>query len=894
MFEKKRRSDRDFAEEIEAHILNEADRLAAEGIERSAALDAARRAFGNVTGARERFYEARRWMWLEHFGRDASYALRQLKASPVASATIVLSLALGIGVNTAVFSLADQALVRLLPVRHPEQLVLLDWKGRFVGGGYGTDNLLPHPFFRDLRGQNEVFQDMFARAPVQVHLSTGGAAEAVQAELVSGSYFPVLGVRPALGRLIGDSDDDRPDAHPVAVLSYDYWRNRLGADPAAVGKRVLVNNHPMTVIGVAAAGFRGVDWGSSPALWIPMTMKRAATPGWDALFDRRTRFLHAFGRLRPGVTRQKAEARLQPWFQAYLREDMHREGWPQLTPAQMKEYLASHLDLLPAARGRSDLGRYIREPMLILVAATALILLLACLNVANLSLAKTLAQSRMTALRTALGASRGRIVAQQLTESALAAAAGCGAGVLLAPAVARVLISFLPQGTGGIGLYAGIDSRALAIALGISVLAALVSGIVPAWHAASLDPVAALKQGTASIGASFRMRKALVTGQFALALILLIGAGLFTRTLAGLRGQGPGFPTANLLMFGIEPTASGYSTEGAQAAIRRVRAVLAEMPALERVATAGSRILDGGGWNNAVTVQGRRRLVTDDIGMNAVSPGFFAALGVAVVRGRDFDERDSNATPDGPRRSAIVNEEFVRKYLPGEDPIGVRVGIGDEPDIKPETRIVGVVKSFHDFVLKQPEAEVFFASGEDGATAATCYVRWRGGSEEALREIRAAVRKVDPALTLVTPRTVDDQLDRLLVSERMLATLAGGFAVLATVLAAIGLYGVLAFSAASRAKEIGIRLALGAPRSAAGGLIVREAAAMAAVGGAIAIPFVWALGRLVASELFGVGPTDPAILAGAGGVLAAVCMAASAVPARKVGRLDPLETIRGE
>jgi len=821
------------------------------------------------------------------------YALRQAMSSPVSTTTVILSLALGIGVNTAIFSLADQALLRALPVREPEQLVLLNWHGEFVGGGVGSDNLFTHPFFRDLRKENDVFEDIFARCPTDVHLSTGGLSEPVNAEIVSGSYFPTLGVEAVLGRLIGDSDDLQPDARPVVVLSYDYWRNRLGADPGIIGKRVLVNNFPMAVIGIAAQGFHGVDWGTVPVIWIPVMMKRQATPGWDALFDRRTMWLHVFGRLKPGISRQQAAARLQPWFKAYLQADTRREGWPRVTDAQLKEYMASRLDVLPAAQGRSDLEISVKQPMLILLAATALILLLACLNVANLSLAKALGRRRATALKAALGASGPRILAEQLVESALLATAGCVLGVLLAPVVSRAMLSFLPQhDAGGIALSASIDLRVLSFALATTALTALISGSVPAIYAASIRPVTALKQQSAAVAGGLGLRKALVVGQFALALILLIGAGLFARTLASLRAQGPGFPTTNLLTFQVDPLSDGYDYAKSKPLMRRLLAAVQGLPEVKQVGIAGNGILRGGGWNNPVTVLSRQRIVTEDIPMNAVSPGFFEALGARVTRGRDFNERDYQNDGDGVARSAIVNQEFVKRYLKDSDPLGARLGIGDGPDTVAGTEIVGVVHSFHDFGLRKPEAEVFFPLREGGGV--TFYVRSRGFSQAAARSIRAVVGRIDPALAVLSLRTIDDQLDRMLVNERMLAALAGAFAAVATLLAMIGLYGVLSFSAASRTKEIGIRLALGAPRWSAGGLILREAAALAVAGLAVAIPVSWALGRFIENQLFGVRPMDAISIAGAGAVLAIVCLAASAVPALRAESVSPLDTLRSE
>jgi predicted permease len=895
MFGKKKREGDDFNEEIKAHIQLEADRLMDEGLSRREAETAARRAFGNVTGSRERFYERGRWLQMDNLKADVRYALRRIRKSPVWSATVILSLALGIGFNTAIFSLADQALLRTLPVREPEQLVLLDWNGRFIGGGNGPEHLIPHLFFRDLRKENDVFEDMFARYATEVQLKTDGEAERAEAEIVSGSYFPTLGVRSTAGRLLGDEDDLQPDAHPVVVLSYDYWKNRLGGDPKIVGKRVLLNNYPMTVVGVAEQGFHGVDWGRTPAIWIPIMMKRVATPSWNALQDRRTRWLNVFGRLKPGVSPEQAKARLQLWFKAYLQTDTQREGWPQTTPVQMREYMASTLDLLPGAAGYSFMRRMMRQPMLVLLAATALILLLACLNVANLSLAKALASQRATALRAALGASRRRILTEQLVESALLAAAGCLAGVMLAPVVSRIVISFLPQqGGANVSLKSNLDFRVLLFALSITALAMLISGAAPALYAASIQPLNALKQQSNAVAGGLGLRKALVVGQFALASILLIGAGLFARTLANFRAQGPGFPTTNLLMARVDAAASGFKAAESKPLIKRLLTEIRSAPEVEKAGLGQFELLTGGGFNNPVTVQAKDRFVTENMAMNSISPGFFEALGAPIIRGRDFNERDSTEDTKWSLQSAIINEEFVRRYFTNADPLGARVGIGAAPSIVPDIEIVGVVKTFQDFGMRKPEPEIFFPLWQRDVPFGAFYIRSRGSSQAAAGSIRAAVRRIDPNLSALTFRTVDDQLDRLLISERMLSILAGIFAAVATFLAMIGLYGVLSFSAASRVKEIGVRLALGATRWEAGGMIIREAAVLAVAGLAIALPASWALGRLIESQLFGVRPMDALTIAAAGGILTLVCLIAGAVPARKAALVSPLEALRAD
>lgn len=861
---------------------------------------AARLQFGNSTLAKEDSREFWGFGWLDRLWQDLRYGTRALVSNPAFAIATVLSLALGIGFNTAIFSVADQVLFRSLPIEDPGTLVQLHWNGRFVinaMGNVGIGSLVPYPLYRELRAENEVFADMLGRAPAEVHLAIGNESEPASVELVTGSYFTTLGITPALGRLLTDADDLQEDAHPVVVLSYDYWRSRAGGDPGIVGTTVRINGYPMTVVGVAEQGFRGMDWIRQPALFVPMAMKARATPPWSGLKEYRARFMHAFGRLKPGVSREQAQAALQPWFQAYLRADMERAGWPQLTERQTSEYLASRLELLPGGQGDTLLRRYLVEkPLLILMAATSLILLLACLNVANLSLARVVARRRATALRTALGASNRRIMAEQLIESGMLATAGCLAGVLLAAPLIRVLLSFLPRFFAAApALTADLDTRVLVFAVAIAVLTTLLSGAAPAFYAASVQPVTALKEQATSIAGGLGFRKALVVGQFALALILLIGAGLFARTLGTLRAEGPGFPTANLLMFRLAPLNDGYTVAETKPLVRRVLEEVRALPEVEHVGALRMEMLGGvTSWGNSITVASDRRITTESVGLNAVTPGLFQAIGTPIVRGRDFNERDSRDDARWAQRSAIVNEEFVKQYIPNADPVGARLGVGGRPDTVTRIEIVGVVRTFQSFRLREPEPMVFFSLWETGVDGATFYVRSRGFSEAAARSIRTAVRRVDAALAVLSLRTLDDQLDRLLIVERMLATLAAAFAGLATLLAMVGLCGLLWFSAARRTKEIGIRLALGARPWSAAGLIVREAALLALIGALIGLPASWALGRLIESQLYGVRPMDVGTIASAAALLALVCLAASALPARKAGTVNPLDALRSE
>ena len=892
------RPEKDFRDEIESHLALEADQLIEEGVAPDRAQRAARRAFGNVFHAEERFYESNRFLWLDHGARAARYALRQMRATPIQAAVIILSLALGIGLTTATFSVADQVLVRALPVQAPDQLVHLHWNGDFISAGMGSvgfGSLIPFPLYRALQEETETLGALFARSTAEVHLTLGDRPEAVIAELVTGTYFADLGLGPALGRLLGPEDDQTPNAHPVVVLSYDVWQGRLGGDPDVIGRQVRVNGHPMTVVGVAPQGFHGMDWSLAPAIWVPMMMKERATPGWSGLEDRRARFAQVYARPARGLDREQAQARLAPWFANYLQADTEREGWPAVTESQLAAYFASKLELLPGGQGQSRLGTLVRQPMLILVAAAALVLLLACLNVANLALARALAGRRATALRSALGASRHRIVAEQLVESTLFAAIGCAIGAGLAPLVGRAIIGFFPRdGAGDIALSPVLDARMLVTAMVVATLTTLLAGALPAFFAASVRPVTALRGQAGGIVGGLGLRKALVVGQFALALVLLVAAGLFARTLGSLRAQGPGFATERLMAFQVMPTSDGYSFESSRAVVKRLAAALDTLPEVERAGVAAWGLLRGGGWNNPVTVAADERIVTDrSIPMNAVSPDFFTTLGAPVVRGRDFDDRDA-AEEAWNLRSAIVNEAFVSRYLADTDPIGARIAFGRRPDAQPSIEIVGVVRTFQSFGLREVEPQIYFSLWERSVSQATFYVRTRVDAAAAGEALRAAVRDIDAALTVRGLRTVDDHLDRALATERLLATLAGIFATLATVLALIGLYGVLAFSAELRTREVGLRLALGAPRWRAGGLIVTEAVKLVAIGATIALPAAWGLGRLIEHQLYGVRATDAATLVGAFLVLALVCVAASAVPVRRMVAVDPLITLRDE
>lgn len=834
--------------------------------------------------------------WLRDLVYDLRFSARGFRRSPSFTAAVIVSLALGIGATTAIYSLVDQVLLHALPVREPERLVLIDWKGDQAGNGFGSYDLMSYPICGDLQRQSRFFEGVFCRALTTVNLSTGGQPSPVVGEIVSGSYFPVLGVGPAAGRVLDMADDGAPGANPVVVLAHDFWKTQLGSAPDVVGRKVLVNQHPMTVIGVAAEGFRGVDVGQVPSLWIPAAMSAQAIPGFNDLLDRRTKWMQIFGRLGPGVTLAQAHTGLQPWFKAMLDEDTRRLGFPRITQERRSRFLASTLDLTPAPNGHAPMRRRLSQPLWVLLAATAMLLGLSCLNVAGLFLARGTARHRELSTRLALGASRGRMGRQLLTDSVLLALAGGLAGVMLAPLALRTLIAFVPANAGENALKSDIDQRLLLVAFLVSVSAGLLSGFAPALQAGRESVIGPLRErGGAALG-SIRLRKSLVTAQIAFTLILVTGAALFSRTLTGLMAKGPGFATSGLVSFGIDAVQNGYTRAEASRLVQRIQNEIRASPNTESVAVASGQLLTGGSWNDPMTIQADQRIVTDrDVHLLAISPEFFTTLRTRIVAGRDFEPRDSQPNGEsGNPRVAIVNESFARRYLGGHSPLGARICVRAGPDAKPDIEVVGMVTDFSYRGIREESEQAYFPMMEGAQFPGRFYVRVRGTPDASFRSIRTIVHTADPALPIAYLRTLNEQVNRSLNTERMLTTLSGGFAALALLLSLVGLYGVLSFVVAQRTREIGIRLALGATRWSAMWLVLSDALIMIAAGVAIALPCVWALGRLVTSQLYGVKATDPIVIAAAALLLCATTAGAALIPARRASVVDPIEALRFE
>ena len=904
---RQRRLEDELDRELQYHIDRRVTDLIHSGLSESEARRRVRLELGGET-QREEVRDVWLNRWLRDFVHDVRHSARSIFRSPSLTATAVLTLALGIGATTALYSLLDQIVLRALPVEHPEQLVLFDWNGEQLAETFGSDHLMSYPICRDLQEQKEFFDGVFCRAAVTVNFSTGREPRLTAAELVSGSYFSVLGVRPVLGRLLMSEDDQVPGSSPVVVLSYDFWQHQFGGAQDIVGRKALVNQYPMTVIGVAAPTFHGIDVGEVPSVWIPAVMSAQAIPGFETMLDRRTRWMQILGRLKQNVSLAQARTGLQPWFKAMLDEDTRRTDFSRFNAEQRREFLASTLELTAAPGGHSVLRRDLSQALWVLFVATGVLLALACLNVAGLFLARGSARHREISTRLALGASRGRIGRQLLTDSLLLALLGGLLGIVMAPIAVRALIAFLPHDAATNDLHASVDLRLLLFACLVSLITGFLAGCAPALQAGrkSLDSALRERGGTASGGLT--IRRAIVTAQIAFTLILVIAAGLFVRTLSGLLVKGPGFDTSSLISFGIKPDLSGYAGAEESRLIGRITEALHDSSNIQASAITHDQLLAGGVWMNSLTIQsptiraGERFITDREVQMNAVSPGFFATLGTRIVVGRDFNEYDSLdvAPPNQPlpvsktgQRAVIVNQAFVKRYFGGRNPVGARVAMGSAPDAKPDSEIVGVVENISYRNVREQWEQAYFPVGTE-MSGSNFYVRFRGTPESAFRTIRAALRNADPTLPISYFRTLDEQIDHSLNTERMLADLSSSFGTLALLLSLVGLYGVISFAVTQRTREIGLRMALGATRLSTIWLVLRDALAMIAGGTAIAVPCVWALGRLVESQLYGIKPTDPVTILAATLVLCSTALGAALIPARRASAVNPTEALRFE
>ena len=788
---RRKKLDRDLDEELLAYLeLVSAEKIR-QGASPEEAYRQARREAGGLEQVKESVRDVRAGVWLDSLLRDFRYGLRTLVKHPAFTLIAMATLALGIGANTAMFSLLDQVVLRLLPVRDPERLVIVRETGNHYGNTYGP-NTISWPMFEDLRDNNQVFSGMFCRFPAIVTISGGDQAAQIPAELVSGSYFSTLGVSAALGRTIAPEDDAIPDNSPVVVLSYSFWRTYFNADRGIVGRTIALNSYAMTVIGVAQPGFDGVDLGVAAKVFVPVMMKMEMTPRSDGLKDRprRLSWVTSYGRLKPGLTVQQAQASLQPLLHSILEmEAQQPEFTRNATASDRQLFLRNRVELLPGSE--NGLREYMRKPLWLLVALTAAVLLLACANLANLLLARASAREREFAVRLAIGAGRARIVRQLLAESLLLSAAGSFVGLALAFLTDRLLLRiYLPADAAAGFVVSPIpDGRVLAFVVGAMLLTSLAFGLLPALRGSRSEITLSLKDRSGDVSAGgISLRRILVGIQVALSLLLLVGAGLFVRTLRNLDSLGPGFPTDHLLTFRIDPSLSGYSDEETKSFFVRLNVNLQTMPGVESVGFSTMPLLKGSAWQNAVLGKDFEGApVEEQPVLCEVGPDYFATLGIPIIAGRAITAQD-----DGPveYKSAVVNETFAAKYFPGRNPIGQRFGLVNETKpASPDIEVVGVIpdRKYRD-LRETPPAQAFFPYFQGTKFRfMNVYLRTQADPRVIENELRERMRQFDPHVPVVGLQTMNEQIGFSLRTERLVASLSAVFGALATALAVIGL-----------------------------------------------------------------------------------------------------------
>ncbi|HEY9141054.1 MAG TPA: ABC transporter permease [Bryobacteraceae bacterium] len=829
--------------------------------------------------------------------KDFVYSLRSLLRSPLFTVAAVASLALGIGANTAIFSLLDQVVLRSLPVRDPESLVVLhtDYNAPGSSTSDNDESVFSYPLYRDLRASDAAFSGILARGSAGVRLAWKGNTEAAGAELVSGNYFQALGVGAAIGRTLAPSDEGAPGSNPVVVLSHAFWSAHLGADPSILNQTVALNGQPFVVVGVAEAKFHGLMQGNSPDLFVTLTMERSLIANFDVLSDRTTRWLNLFARLKPGESLPRAQAATDVAYHAIIANelaqmrDMHDER-------ERQRFLNHRAALRPAAQGIAELRDKWEKPLRVLIAMVGLVLLIACANVAGLMVARSTGRQREIAIRLALGARRATLVRQLLIEGLVLALAGCVAGLVVEHWSTAALLSILPRQEAAGWLTASLDLPLLLYAFAISLACGLLFALLPALQATRPDLAPTLKDqalNVASGGRPARLRQVLVSAQLALSLLLVVGAGLFSSSAANLLNARLGFRTSQLLMFTINATLDRPEAAAAAAFYHDLEFRLGSMPRVVGVAAADGGPFSGSTSAGNITVEGYRAGKEEYTGAVriAVSPGYFRALAIPLRAGREFTDRDDAAAP----KAVVVNETFVKRYFGNANPIGRRLQFGASTPPKLDREIVGVVADSRDDV-RDPGKETIYSPYPqwDHPARMVFYVRTAGDPGRMAAAVRQATREADPNLPAVKIKTVELRIRESLYTERLIAILSAAFGILATLLAAIGLYGVIAYSVARRTGEIGVRMALGALPADVLRLVLFGAVRLAAAGIVIGLAAALAAARLIQSQLFGIAASDPVIYAGAAVLLALVALFAAGVPAWRAARIDPVSALKYE
>jgi predicted permease len=825
------------------------------------------------------------------------FAWRSLAKAPLLSLVVILSVGLGIGANTAIFSLLHQILLNSLPVQRPEELVSVTSPGDFKGGrnstndSGGMDFIFSYPMFRELEKHPQGMSGIAAFRSLGANLSFRKQTLSGSMLAVSGGYFSTLGVRPLLGRML-TREDDAGAGNAVAVLSYGYWTDRLGGQPDVLNQPLRINAQVFTVVGVAPKGFTGTTMGSESDVYVPLVFKPLLTPNWNGTDRWDDYWLYLFARPAPGFSRPQAQAALNSVYAGLLEQQSKRPEFHY--QKRLDRFLHSRLKLQDGSHGQSAMRDQSRTPLLILMCATVLVLLIAMANAANLLLARSAERRREMAIRAAMGAGRGELMGQMLSEALLLAAAGGVAGLALAVVTMRLLIAELSGDTPIHYVKAQLEWPVLLFGLGLSVLTGLLFGLYPAWDAARSSSAATLKtesgqsSGTA---ASVRVRKVLVCAQVMVSAVLLIPTGLFLKSLVNLMHVDLGMKTENVVGFSVEPALNGYKQAQTSALFERIESEMAAIPGAKGVASALVPLIAGNNWGTDIKIAGAKNPPADNNArFNEIGPGFFGKMGIPLIAGREFTQSDSAAG----QKVAVVNETFVRRFLNGRSPLGVQFSGGDSDS--PDITIVGIVKDSHYSSVKDPPPPLFYRPWRQDKQINGLYFYLRSAlpEKQMVPQIRRVMASLDRDLPLEDLRTLDEQVRLNVQQDRIVLQLASVFAVLATALAMLGLYGVMAHSVTRRTREIGIRMALGAEPGRIRAMVMRELLWILVAGLVTGVPVALLLARYTETQLFGVKARDLVVVVGAVLSLTVTAIAAGYLPARRASRVNPLEALRYE
>jgi predicted permease len=824
----------------------------------------------------------------EDMFQDLRYGVRMLRKNKMFTVVAVLSLALGIGANTAIFSLIDALLLKSLPVKQPERLVALNSIAPTQPG-----RLLPifsYPVFREMREKDTVFSGMFARSGTQMSMSGAGQTERVQTELVSGNFFSVLGVNPHLGRLFTETDDQTPGAHPVAVISYNFWQRRFGADPGIVGKTISLNSYPFTVIGVAAEGFYGVEIGNNPDVRIPLMMDGQVRPiGVPPIFERRGNWwLAVMARLKDGVSVEQAQAATDIAFQIAREPDVRRNTGDTIDD---RNFRSLRIQLSPGGSGNSNISRQFSQPLLVLMCLVGLVLMIACLNVANLLLTRAAARQKEIAVRLALGARRFRLVRQLLTEGLLLSTLGGLLGLLFARWGTNVLLGFLPQVRSTAVLEVKPDLRMIGFTFGVSLISGLIFSLTPALMATRPNLVPALKNEMVVVsrgGRRWELSRLLVILQIGLSLVLLVGAGLFTRSLQNLRGVDTGYRADQVVTMSLDPAQIGYKLERVRSFYSDLSQRLAALPGVKTITYTRNAPISGSYSRFGIEVPGYQPRPGEEMAVlfNQIGSDFFATFGTPLLSGREFNAQD---TPESPK-VAIINNDLARYFFGSESPLGKRITLENYKDLE----IVGVVADTKYRNLREaPPKTAYIPYSQYGNTGQRILaVRATGEASSLISAIRQVIRGLDQNLPIFDVKTFAEQVNDSISRERLIALLSSFFGFFALLLASLGLYGVMAYAVTRRTHEIGIRMALGARPNSVLRLVLCETLLLSLIGISVGLPAALYCSRLIKDLLFELTPNDPFTITVASLIMISIAVIAGYLPARRASRVDPMIALR--